>query len=252
MPASLNDISSIIPRMIFGVVLIIAWAPIIVLTEINNKGNSVEFKLLLDKIKTSLKLTDVSANINFQSQLTNILSPTYYTIKPEILIGYNNNLLITGTKTYKTIDANGKEITNTEPLEDFYIGIPLVNGIEMDKENYKYLALYNKVLTDTKVDNNITYNINIYSIPANKQILKVEGLKEFEKDIDMTIYDYEFGPTATAIETIKNRKIGSNILQMWLGRLGTFLMLFGGLSLLVSPFSTLVELGETLPGPLRL
>ena len=253
MPASLNDISTIIPRMIFGIVLIIAWIPVIFFTESNNKGNNEEYKLLLDKIKNNLKFTNITSTITYPQ--INILSPTYYTIPPTLFSNNNNNLLIIGTKNIKTIDSNGKEIINSDKLDDFYLGIPLVNGIVMDKEDYTYLALFNKVLSDKKTDitnSNITYDLNIYSIPVNKNILKVEGLQEFKDKLDMKIYNYEFGPEVTAIQTIKNRKLGNNTLHMWLGRIGTFLMLFGGLSLLIAPLSTIVELGETLPGPLKI
>jgi hypothetical protein len=43
-------------------------------------------------------------------------------------------------------------------------------------DNYKYLAMQNKIASGTANDPtnlNITYNINTYSIPKNKQIMKV-------------------------------------------------------------------------------
>ena len=82
--------------------------------------------------------------------------------------------------------------------------------------------------------------------------MQIEGLKEFEKELDITIYDYEFGPKEDAINTIKNRKNNADKIQMWLGRIGTFLMLFIGLSLLISPLTAVVQLGESVPGPLKL
>ena len=36
--------------------------------------------------------------------------------------------------------------------------------------------------------------------------MKVGGLKEYKNELDMPIYDYEFGPIEDAINTIKNRK----------------------------------------------
>ena len=68
----------------------------------------------------------------------------------------------------------------------------------------------------------------------------------------MTIYNYEFGPEAVAINTIKTRKDTMDKLQRWGGRIGTFLMLFIGLSLLVSPLRFINQLGDALPGPLKL
>ena len=68
----------------------------------------------------------------------------------------------------------------------------------------------------------------------------------------MNIYDYEFGPKEDAIIAIKDRKMTDDTVQKMLGRIGTFLMLFIGLSLLVSPLTAIVGLGESLPGPLKL
>jgi len=123
----------------------------------------------------------------------------------------------------------------------------------MNNNDYKYLAMQNKVDTilniNDKFNTNITYDIEIYSIPINK-FLKVEGL-EADK-IDMEVYTYEYGPQDAAKKSIINRKKSSNQLQMWVWRLGTFLMLFIGLSLIVSPLTALVQLGETLPFPLKI
>ena len=84
------------------------------------------------------------------------------------------------------------------------------------------------------------------------EIMKVDGLQQYQKELDMTIYNYEPGPEVNAINAIKNRKSFSNTLFTWLGRLGTFLMLFIGLTMLISPLTFLNQLGDSLPGPLKL
>jgi hypothetical protein len=251
------SITSIIPNMIFGIVLIIGWLPIIIITEINNKGNLNELKVLQDEIKKNLKLTDIvftfpqqttEPNTQFKQNNdgTNIINLEY--IKSN-----NNNLYIKIIKKTTTTDNKGvkrMDVSNDKII----IGKPLVDGNQISDDDYIYLALKNKVTTINNIadknNNNITYDIEIYSIPNDKTFMKVEGLDEDK--IDMTVNTYEFGPKDIAITSIINNKKNNNQLQMWGFRIGTFLMLFIGLSLIVSPLTALVQLGQSLPGPLQL
>ena len=244
---TIMSITSIIPTMIFGIVLILAWIPVIVLT----KGNTDEYKLLESKIQSDLKLTDVL-----------LTYPTYldsqtigdYTITSTNISNYNNNLYITINKKTKTTDSNGKPINNITS-SDKIINKPLINNNIMNDDDYKYLALQHKIENknvNDPINSNITYELTLYNIPANINVMKVEGLQKSENQLDMKIYNYEFGPTDDAIKAIKNRKLGSNKLFMWIGRIGTFLMLFGGLSMLISPLIFLNQVGDSLPGPLKL
>ncbi len=249
------SITGIIPSMIFGIVLIIAWLPTIYLTEKNNKGNLDEYNLLLERIDKNIKLTDISNKISYSPIPTGKIMVDIYEVKPEDLI--DENIYITALKkTTTTTTSDNKTTTNTtiDPSSNLTIPV-LINGSSMDIINYQYLASFNKKKSVTIVDpnnSNISYEFEIYSIPKNKQIMLVEGLREFENELDMVIYDYEFGPKDIAINTIKNRKSSMNILQKWGGRLGTFLILFIGFSLLISPLRYLVSLGNLLPGPLKL
>lgn len=240
------SITSIIPSMIFGVVLIIAWLPVIVLTENNNKGNKDEFIKLEDKIKTDLKLSDVTITFPTYSGSESIGN---YTVTPAIVSQYNNNLYVVINKITKTIDDKGKTITSSVSSNKI-INKPSI----IDEENYKYLALQNKAYekTASDINSNIIYELTFYFIPANKNIMKVEGLLQYKDELDMNIYDYEFGPKENAINAIKNRKSSANTLFKWLGRIGTFLMLFIGLSMLISPLTFLNQVGDSLPGPLKL
>ena len=273
---TINNISSIIPSMIFGLILIFAWLPVIYFTEKNNKGNKEEYNLLLEKIDKNIKLTDVTDKITYQSindviqkrDTTSTSTSTsnstssiindqnimvnFYKVTPNDL--KNKNVLIISTIITTTKDSKGKQTSKTEESSQFVLS-PLVDGVIMDISNYQYLAMYNKTFSNKTVDpnnSNISYETNVYSIPIGKQIIKVEGLQEYQSELDMTIYDYEFGPKENAINTIKNRKSSMNTIHKWGGRLLTFLMLFIGLSLLVSPLTFLVSLGEALPFPLSL
>jgi hypothetical protein len=274
-----NSITSIIPSMIFGLILIIAWLPIIYFTEKNNKGNVDEYNLLLEKIDKNIKLTDVTDRIMFPykyiSDTPDVISSSsiskyddikdilkYDDIKDISINGYkinnkalvNNNVLIKQTIITKTKDSNGKEMTTIKTGTSVVFS-PSIDGSIMEDNDYEYLAMQNKTFsTKIKDENNenITYEINVYSIPIGKQIIKVEGLQEFQSELDITIYNYEFGPKENAINVIKNRKSSINTIQKWGGRIATFLMLFFGLSLLVSPLKIIVSLGNALPGPLQL
>ncbi len=246
------DISSIIPRMIFGIVLILAWIPVIFFTEFNNKGNSEEYNLLLDKIKTDLKLTDISNKITY-APIDNSIKK-YANFDYTNILNENKNIYIHVNKITRNVDNSGKYVYTTVLDKEIFFA-PLINGITMSNDDYRYLALQNLIKNETTnepTDTSISYQVDVYTIPQNKQILSVEGLQQFSKELDMTIFNYEFGPNETAIETLKSRKSGSNVLQTWLGRIGTFLMLFGGFILLVAPLETIVNMGESLPGPLKL
>ena len=256
-----SQISSIIPTMILGIFLILAWFPAIIVTELNNRGNDNEYKQLLTYINdgTTLKLEEVTLTyppLNTATSAANLSTyklGDYYTV-PLDLINNNNNLHLMSMieTTTTTTDSSNKQITTTTlDGNELSIGIPTINSVLMNADDYRYLAMQNKIKTDTltKTENGATkkYTINIYSIPINKQILKVDGLRQHAEKLDMTIYDYEFGPSSDAKESIKQHKSTPDFLVRWLGRLGTFLMLAGGLTSIVSPIRTLNNLLGQLP-----
>ena len=244
--------------MIFGIVLIIGWLPIIVLTERNNKGNKEENNKLLDIINNKLILTDITNQITYNETIYfktfgGAIINNVYTF-PSTIVNDYGNFYLTVIQNTTTIDEKNKKITKSTPSTTAIFPI-LVNNELMNENNYMYLAIQNNIVTSNLVDpdnKNINYDVNIYAIPKNKIIMKVDGLQDYLNELDMIIYDYEFGPEDKVIQTIKDRKELSNKLQMWLGRLGTFLMLFVGLALIISPFTAIVELGDNLPGPLKI
>lgn len=241
-----GEITSIIPTMIFGIFLILAWFPTIIITELNNKGNDDELNILKDKLKNNLKVTD--ANITFPVQTRTFTLGSYYPITPTLISDNNNNLYITSSKKEETVDEKGNKSTTTSFGDELFIGVPT----NMNQDNYKYLAMQKTVKTDSVKVGTTEYNITIYSIPTETNLMKVEGLKEFETELDMVLYDYEIGPLENIKRTLINRKVGANTFQMWIFRLGTFIMLAGGLMALVSPLRTLVSLMDKLPGILKI
>ncbi len=314
--SDVTSIATIIPRMLFGILLIILWLPVIIFTEKNNKGNDEENALLLEKIDTNLKLTNVTnktiykeidmskLNISTSSSVTSSAStgvstsgvvttstsnaststpsisrstnntaehfdsstssisnkditmyPEGFVITNDFIKSNNNNIYYTSKTVTTTTNDKGKKTTMTTPGNSIILQNILIDGQLMNEYNYDYLVKLNKVYSTTiqdKNDNNIKYNIEMYSIPAGKELIKVEGLQEFENELDMQIFNYEFGPEEAAINTIKTRKENKNKFQRWAGRIGTFLMLFIGLGLLVSPLQYMVGLGSSLPFPLSI
>jgi hypothetical protein len=253
-----SQISSIIPTMILGIFLILAWFPTIILTELNNRGNDNEYKQLLtyitDGTLTLEEVTFIYPLANSGTLSTYSLGD-YYVIPSEVIKSNNNNLHLMSTieTTTTTTDSSNKTITTTtlDGGDKMSIGIPTINGSAINADDYIYLAMKNKVKTERfeRKDATVTkkYTIDIYSIPSNKQILQVGGLRQHEDKLDMTIYDYEFGPEESAKETIKQHKSIVDFWARWLGRLGTFLMLAGGLTAIVSPIRTLNSLLGQLP-----
>jgi hypothetical protein len=279
--SSVTSIATIIPRMILGILLIIFWLPVIVFTEKNNKGNNEEYALLLEKIDKNLKLTNVTnktiykeidiakfnastpdvstsgASTSSSTVSNNTITsyPEGFVITNDFIKSNNNNIYYTQKILTTTTDDKGKSTTTSTQGNIIELYNILIDGQLMNQFDYEYLVKFNKVYSTTipdKNNNNIKYNIEIYSIPAGKELIKVEGLQEYQNELDMTIYNYEFGPEAVAINTIKTRKDTMDKLQKWGGRIGTFLMLFIGLGLLVSPFEYIVSLGSSLPFPLSI
>jgi hypothetical protein len=111
-----------------------------------------------------------------------------------------------------------------------HINNSVINNIEVISiDNYIYLASFNKTYTTISEYNNISYTIEVYSIPLDTRLMKVEGLKKFDNELKIPIYDYEFGPKENAINTIKNRKIKIDIYRKWIIREILFFILLIGI-----------------------
>ena len=246
-------------KKIYGIVLITALVPIIYLTEINNKNKDDDYKLSLDLIDKTIKLTNATIYYPEMSLTDCIIDG--YKIRQEDII--NRNIYIRTFKyessinsfNIKTIKINNKTKSSSFIITPFnspngVIRLEKVNVSEYDFhinnmnlnlkptspneevmsiDNYIYLASFNKTYTEIYEYNDISYIIEIYSIPLNKQIMKVEGLKNFDNELKIPIYDYEFGPKENAINSIKNRKIKIDIYRKWIIRVILIIILLFGI-----------------------
>uniref|UniRef100_A0A6C0HVT3 Uncharacterized protein n=1 Tax=viral metagenome TaxID=1070528 RepID=A0A6C0HVT3_9ZZZZ len=239
----MSDIIYIINNIkeIYGIVLITALLPIIYLTEINNKKEEDDYNLSLDTIDKNIKLTNTTIYYPEMSLTDCIIDG--YKIRQEDII--NRNFYIKSIDNTNNTKSSSFIITPSlsklnEPIilkrmvvgerGDVHINNSVINNIEVISiDNYIYLASFNKIYTTISEYNNISYTIEVYSIPLNTQFLKVEGLKKFENELKIPIYDYEFGPKENAINSIKNRKIKIDIYRKWVIRVILIIILLIGI-----------------------
>ena len=91
-----------------------------------------------------------------------------------------------------------------------------------------------------------------YGIVNNAKVCKLDDMTKDElskEEYDLDVYGYEYGENKEqAAQAIIERKDTTNIVWKWLGRLGTFILLCGGLMALISPIRDAVNAGFTIPG----
>jgi hypothetical protein len=236
-----------------GIGMIILWLPSIFFTEINNKGNRKEFDLLKKYIKENMtveagKLTGSLVPILPLNKVYNTLEATNITefniVNEYIYILVKGTIIVTEMK-------DNKPITNKTVLPSYTSNnILYYNDIKYDnKDTLNYLA--EKSLLDTRIyeiDDKTKVEIKIYGIIKDQPVLKINGLKEFESEIDMPIYDFEYANSIEEVTKILNdRKSMGNMIEKWLGRIVTFLLLFIGLSLLISPIRYFINNASIFP-----
>ncbi len=241
--------------LIIGSIISGLSIPAIIFNEYYYRDTTYE-ALYSNKINKNIKLTDISNNIEVQgstieniSVLNNIINTNFSLseetklnlITPKLLNDNNNNLYISISKKQIVKDS----IDDIELISNKYsIGIITIEGKNMDPDNYIYLAKQNKVsfykINDIS-NNNIYYEINIYSIPKNKNIIRVEGINDYMKYLDKKVYDYEFGPAKLIMENIKYKTYKVNKTAKNVGRIITFFLLFIGLTLLIFPIKSLLN-----------
>lgn len=248
-----NPVNSII-SVVVGVFMIIAWAPTIFFTEINNKGNRNELTKLKEIIyKPEFTITPGNLTGNF---VENVSFHSDYSIQKSISdLGIDKNKYIyiyyDGVKETIKRDQNNKEYKDTTHLPSGIFlnsDVKFNTSLTLSDANLKYLAMKTKITQFKTTINNSTIIINFYGIINNAAVSKISGLKEYEKDIDMDVYDYELGNTLEEVrQGLIDRKSQSNTLQKWLGRLGTFLLLFIGLMALISPLRDIINAGVNIP-----
>ncbi len=230
-------------NIIYGTVLITALISTIYLTEINNNKKDDNYNLSLDIINKNVKLTNTTIYYP-EISLTDCIIDGYKIRQEDII---NRNLYIKSTNNTNNTKSSSFIITPSSSMsnvislskqvvekKDFLINNFVINNTEIISiDNYIYLASFNKTYTTTYEYNNISYTIEVYSIPLNTQLMKVAGLKEFQNELKFSIYDYEFGPEKYAINNIKNRKIKINIYRKWIIRVILIIILLLGLSFII-------------------
>jgi len=246
----MDNIFNSIVGVIIGVFMIIAWLPTIFFTEINNKGNRLEMvklKEYLNKPEFKTESGSVTGE-NIASDITynnNVLSSLDFNKGDYIYIYY------TGTKETTTTTTDGKTEKTTENIESKSFKKTDIkwNSITIiDDEQLKHLSTMIRQ-SEINISNNIKLRLTFYGIKNNTLASKVSGLKQYEDEIDMKVFDYELGgDKETVIRNIIKRKSEDNTLQKWLGRIGTFLLLFVGLMALISPLRYAINIGSTVPG----
>jgi len=229
-----------IAQTFIGIILIIIWIPVIILTELNNKNNNKEYNLLLKYLEnttyTKVDLTfNLPISINYQINTIGLS----YTIPDKYLT--EGILYVEYDIVSQERDARGNTINRITTYNIRIGDLPKIGEKTMDESNYKYLVLQNKVGSDTKTISTTTYNFYFYTIPRNKEIFQVNNLKQYEKELDFPVYEYEFGPEDDIPDIIKKRKLSDSTFQKWAGRIGTFLVLFIGLTSLISPIRSIVQ-----------
>ena len=91
-----------------------------------------------------------------------------------------------------------------------------------------------------------------YTIPKDFIVTDITELLEERKDndfgseLEFKLYHLEPGTKDEVIEMIRKRRQSSNTIQKWLGRLLTFLLLAGGLQMLIEPIRVIIEGSSTI------
>lgn len=236
-----------------GIGMVVLWLPSIFFTEINNKGNRKEFDLLKKYIKENMtveegKLTGTLIPILPLNRVYNTLQATNITefniLNEYIYILVKGTLMVTETKDNKTT-TNTSVLPSYTSTDSVYF-----NGDKYyDTTTLNYLA--EKTLLDTRIyeiDDKTKVEIKIYGIIKDQNVFKINGLKQFESEIDMPLYDFEYAQNAEEVAQILNeRKKTGNTVEKWLGRIVTFLLLFIGLSLLISPLREVINNASLIP-----
>lgn len=246
----MDNIFNSIVAVIIGVFMIIAWLPTIFLTEINNKGNRLE----MVKLKEYLNKPEFTTETGVLTGTT--ITTTNTTINDFGINFLQNNsdkyifIYYSGTKE-KTTTVNNKTETSIDQIGPIDIRKNYIKWNDMNILNNTDELKHLSSIIDTKtfqVDTNTKVQLTFYGIENNTNASKVSGLKQYEDEIDMKVFDYELGgDKETVIRNIIKRKSEDNTIQKWLGRIGTFLLLCIGLMALISPLRYAANIGNNIP-----
>ena len=246
----MDNIFNSIVGVVIGVFMIIAWLPTIFLTEINNKGNRIE----MEKLKGYLNESEFTTKTGKLTG-TGITSAIKYN-DITLVLPFNKGdyiyIYYTGTLETTTTTANDKTETKVDFVDSKMFKALDIKWNSTDiisDDELKHLSSMIGTTESISVNDTQKIQLTFYGIKNNTDVSKVSGLKQHEKDIDMTVFDYELGADKeTVIRNIINRKSDDNTVQKWLGRIGTFLLLCLGLMALISPLRYAINTGSMIPG----
>ena len=265
--------SSIAGNMIFGFILVLLWIPSIITAEINNKGNRLETEKLQETLKTAFlytgkvkKLNDdkIKLSTNFGEVTVNdsIYAREEYNVWEKTIVNkkdakgnsyteekfdwstdkdgpnkYNNFKVKNSTEDEIIID---KEISNNQ-LEKIS-KLTSKNNMDIDlKSGYKFSN--NDIVPDkdnqTDYIDGVTKKGKIYNIPIDTEVTIFAKNKNLDQ-VDDESTSFIYPGKKSKLSIMEDRKT-SNFMQKWIFRVVTFLVLFIGLNLLVSPFKYLIE-----------
>lgn len=263
-------------RMMIGLILILLWIPAIFFSELNNKGNKKELKTLKKQLENNFLKTGKIVNNTYKGAMLgfpielknsiggNIQKREYQKFKKKIS---DSN----GNTTYKTYYAWSKPINSDSKFNDFKIKFNDNTEISVNSDNIDTKDLSNLLepsyQNDTTIDSTIfwlpttnsfiqsrekNYKFNnynnfklgdkkytIYKIPTDKKITvfaKDDSLKKNDGDTVKLFYKGK-----KTKEDILNDKKVSNKTQKWILRIGAFLALFIGLSLIATPLKEVLQ-----------
>ena len=263
--------------IVFGIISILAWFPVIISNETKNAKNSNEIGLLKSRLNDKntkyeegiLSLLDTGnipvysvsnntdSSITQVKQVSSISSNTISFIEsynPEQSYTLFNNetdinkyvfiyqeLIITDSEDKSIKTLSGHSNNNIVFIHN-NISHNVVNNVEKSYTNSTEHTINNLIgmcspipilIKSPIIDNLNTYTYKYYGIINNTQVTKI--LINWNGINMPTKYYYELGNTETSKNTLIARKDKTNIIHIWLYRLGTFILLCEGFSLVAEP-----------------
>jgi hypothetical protein len=265
---------SIAGSMIIGLILILLWLPSIIYSELNNKGNRLETEKLKKDLDTSFlhigRIKSADDNpIILNSQFGKAaISDSIYS--KEILkkwtrkqrkvkdsegrVRYHyyydwSDYDINGDssiKNFNVVNNDGKEVyVNSSDVSKLEINriskLTPKDNININLGN-RYVWENNFIVPNYPIYNyvkDITKKGVFYNVPNNTEVTVFAKNESLEKVDDETV-SFLYPGKKTKLSIMKDRK-SSNVIQRWVFRIGTFLVLFIGLNLLVSPLTHILN-----------
>jgi hypothetical protein len=224
---TLADAPFIIPRMIFGIFLILAWLPSIIFSELTNKSNRKDFKNIINRINE--EITFIPVNVS-----GTIISVPDAEI--DNLIAYRVETTITrldneGNRTTELVKGNlqqSPDIKFTDASGNQY------NVDDRDIEN---------LLVDKRnvIVNDSTQKTIYYLTTQQPNIMFLQGMKEIRDDNNTSslfkshLYQLEVGSEQQIKNNIRKRLEWLKTIIKWGWRIINVMALSGGLQLLIEP-----------------